>query len=113
MSSVVEENCLNNVGACKIAQYKYIPSPVLMRVSRETLFSACVLYVHFPRSDCVEAKAVSWRRTRRPASPGPGMPGSPRRGTGPGARTPRPCQRGAARRFPQARIYESAGGQCF
>lgn len=86
ISSVAEENCLNNVGACKIAQYKYIPSAVLMRVSSGTLFSLCVLCVHFPRSDCLKAEAANWRGTRRPASsaaPGRACPAA--RGVGRGA----------------------------
>lgn len=55
ISSEAEENCLNNVGACKIAQYKYIRAAFLMRVSAAALFlSMCVYRYAFPRSDCVK-----------------------------------------------------------
>lgn len=84
------------------------PFPCEFRV--ELYFFVRVLYVHFPRSDCEKAKAISWRRTRRLASP---AAWDGERAVGRIPHTPRPCQRGAARRFPQARSYESAGGQRF
>lgn len=80
ISSRAEENCLNNVGACKIAHYKYICAAFLTRVSPGTLFLCTCVCV------CVEIlisplglweRGLELQASGGTCRPGPGVPALP------------------------------------